>query len=467
MRTVAADRLTALDESFLSMERPGLPMHVASVATFEAGPLVDGGGALRLDDICGHVAARASLLPRLRHRLWTPPGGIDHRRWVDDEHFDVRRHIDVVEAPAPGDDDALRRLAAEAEAELLPRDRPLWHMRFVTGLRDGRVGLIQRTHHAMVDGVSGVDIAAVILDLTPEAGPDVADDWQPAHPPGAFDAVFDALRGTVRTPAWLLHQAEEYVRHPVTSLQRGQSLADALGTVLVDGLGAPACSLNVPVGPRRDLAWIRTELPALKGVGRRFDATLNDVVLTAIAGGLRAQFVGRGETVDPHRTVKILVPVSLRTEGERGALGNRVGAYLLHLPVGVESAEERLAASSEAMRRLKTHHEATASHALLGLADLLPTRVAEAIARGVDSQSLINLVVTNVPGPRDPLYLLGSRMLEAFPIVPLGGNLSLGVAILSYGEMLTIGVTVDPDTCTDVETFVAGVHATLDDLATR
>ena len=467
MTTVANERLTALDESFLHMEHDGMPMHVASAATFEAGPLLDEDGQLRLDDILRHIESRAALLPRLRQRLWTPPAGIDHARWVDDEHFDIRRHVDVVEAPAPGDDAVLRMLAAQAETELLDRDGPLWHMRFVTGLSDGRIGLIQRTHHAMVDGVSGVDVAAVVLDLTPDPGADVVEDWHPGRPPTSADAMLDVVRDTFALPGRILRQVEETLRHPISSLQHGQALVEAFSEVLADGLRAPDCSLNVPVGPRRELAWIRTDLPALKRVGRAANATVNDVILTAVAGGLRSLLLQRGETIPADCSVKVLVPVSLREQTERGALGNRVAAYLLPLPIGVGDPDVRLGTTSETMRRLKEHHEASASDVLLSAIDRLPIRLSEALARTVDSQPFVNLVITNVPGPREPLYLIGSRMLEAFPIVPLGGNLSLGVAILSYGDSLNIGVTVDPDACPDVDHFVAGVDTTLDELGAR
>ena len=458
-------RLTALDESFLQMERPGLPMHVASAATFEAGPLLDADGTFRLEDMARHIDRRARLLPRLRQRVWSPPGGFDHARWVDDADFDVHRHIDVVAAPAPGDEGALRAVAVDTVRQLLDRDHPLWHMRFVTGLQDGRIGLIQRTHHTMVDGVSGVDVAAVLLDLERDPEPDEVVAWRPVTNPTVIDEIDDLIERARRLPASALSTVTRPVTDLPGTLRRGRTLLDALGTVLADGVRAPACSLNVPIGEHRELAWVRGRLSSLKEVGRRHGATVNDVLLTAIAGGLRAQLVHRGESLPTDRTVKVLVPVSLRQDDEHGALGNRVAAFLLALPIGLGDPAARLRATTEAMRRVKGHREDAVSDLLLGLVDALPVGVAATLARSVDAQPFVNLVVTNVPGPPFPLFLLGARMLEVFPIVPLGGNLSEEVAILSYEDAITIGITSDPDTCPDADVFVAGIERTLEELA--
>lgn len=461
MSQVTADRLTALDQAFLQMERPGLPMHVASVGTFEAGPLLDEDGALRLDDVLAHLEARAGLLPRLRQRVWEPPGEIDHACWVDDEAFDVRHHVDVVALPQPGDEAALRAVAAETFTEVLDRRHPLWHLRFVTGLDGDRVALIQRTHHAMVDGISGVDVAAVVLELSPDGSVVDVPERPPAIAPSVLEEV-EALAGrAARAPVAAAAAIGHALAHPGDAVRHGRALADAVATVLGDGVAAPACSLNVPIGARRELVWVRTSLSALKAAGRAHGATANDVLLAAIAGGLRAQLVHRGEVIPTDHCLKLLVPVSLRTHDERGALGNRVAAYLPALPIGIGDPATRLQATAATMRRLKGHQEDQVSDLLLRLADALPVRVAAAIARTVDHQPLVNLVVTNVPGPPVPLYLLGARMLEAFPVVPLGGNLSEEVAILSYEDAVTIGITIDPDTCPDVDVFVAGLERSL------
>lgn len=464
MSPLAVDRLTALDQAFLQMERPGLPMHVASVGTFDAGPLLDEHGRLRVDDVVAHLEARAGLLPRLRQRVWEPPGEIDHACWVDDEDFDMRRHVDVVAVPPPGDERALREVAASTFAELLDRAHPLWHLRFVTGLEGDRVALIQRTHHAMVDGISGVDVAAVVLELSPDGTPVDLPVRPPVTAPTVAEEVEELLARAARAPAAALATVGHALTHPAEALRRGRALADALATVLGDGLTAPPCSLNVPVGDRRELVWVRTSLPALKAAGREHGATANDVLLAAIAGGLRAQLVDRGEVIPADCALKLLVPVSLRTQDERGALGNRVAAYLPALPVGIGDPVARLQATAATMRRLKGHREDQVSDVLLRLADALPVGLSAAIARTVDHQRFVNVVVTNVPGPPVPLYLLGARMLEAFPIVPLGGNLSEEVAILSYEDAVTIGITIDPDACPDVDVFVDGLERSLREL---
>jgi len=467
MSQITADRLTALDQAFLQMERPGLPMHVASVGIFEAGPLLDDRGALRLDDVVAHLEARAGLLPRLRQRVWEPPGDIGHASWVDDEDFDMRRHVDVVAVPAPGDEEALRTLAAETFAGTLDRRHPLWHLRFVTGLDGDRVALIQRTHHAMVDGISGVDVAAVVLELSPDGATVEVPEPPPVAAPSVLDEVEELVGRAAHAPAAAAAVIARALTHPGEAVRRSRSLVDAVATVLGDGVSAPDCSLNVPIGDRRELVWVRTRLSALKSAGREHGATANDVLLSAIAGGLRAQLVHRGEVLQTGRYLKLLVPVSLRTQDERGALGNKVAAYLPALPIGIGDPVGRLQATSATMKRLKGHHEDQVSDLLLRLADALPVGVAAALARTVEHQAFVNLVVTNVPGPPVPLYLLGARMLEAFPIVPLGGNLSEEIAILSYEDAVTIGITVDPDSCPDVDVFVAGLRRSLDELGVR
>lgn len=458
MRLAPQDRLTALDAAFLHIEREGLPIHVSSVATFEAAPLVDRDGHLRLDELRTQVTARLDNLPRLRRRVSWPPLGLAPPHWVDDPDFDVRNHVDSVALEAPADDDALRRYTEQVIAETLPTDRPLWHLRFVTGLTGDRVALIERVHHALVDGISGVDVATTLLDLSPEAAPLGPSRWVPSTPQATPVVLAQSLVAQATAPARVLRAALGAAVHPLRAVRHGAEVATAVGTVVLDGLVAPRSVLNVPVDDGRRLGWITTRLAEVKEAGRIHRATANDVVLASVAHGLRALLLTRGETLRAQDVLKVLVPVSLRDAQHRGALGNQVGALLLRLPIGIDDPVDRLQAVARTTERLKQRREATTSELLLAAADLLPPMLVGPICRLTEDQRVVNVIVTNVPGPQVPLYCRGARMLEAFPIVPLGGNLSLSVAILSYDGALNISVTADATHVPDLEVLRNGIE---------
>lgn len=456
----APDRLSALDAAFLHIERDGLPIHIGSVATFEGGPLLDERGKLRLDDLRAQVVSRLDALPRLRRRATRPPLGLGRPCWVDDPDFDVANHVDVIDLPG-GDLEALRCYAEGLTAARLPADRPLWSLRFVTGLTEGRVGLIERAHHALVDGVSGVDVATVLLDLTPEVHPPVPSMWRPTPAPSPVALAVSGLAAQVTAPVRAARSVLGALGHPVHLACRAVEAADAVRTLAEDGPVAPRSSLNQPIGPARRLAWISTRLDDVKQAGRTHRATTNDVVLASVAHGLRGLLLSRGEILDGDDVLKVLIPVSLRDAAHRGALGNQVSALVLRLPIGIGDPVERLEAVARATRRLKHRREASTAQVLLGAADLLPAPLVPPIARLTETQRMVNVVVTNVPGPPVPLYCLGARMLEAFPVVPLGGNLSLSIAILSYDGALTIGITADPDLVPDLEVLTRDIEAGL------
>jgi diacylglycerol O-acyltransferase / wax synthase len=455
------DRMTMLDASFLWFERPGVPVHLGAAATFEGAPLMDARGNLRIDDLRARVEAGLDAMPRLRRRLVSVPLGLDRPRWVDDTDFDIADHVEVVALEAPADDAALRRLAERLHGEPLPRDRPLWHLCFVTGLTGGRIGVIERVHHALVDGVSGVDAIAILLDLERDAAPPAHDHWEPepAPPPAALaaDALWDRGVDSFR----LLRGVTDAARRPGETVRSASAFASGLASVVRDGIVAPPSSLNTTIGAGRRFAWVRARLEDAAPVGHRVDGTVNDVVLAAVAGGLRNLLLERGEPVPHDLTLKVLVPVSVRRADEHGTLGNRVGSVFAALPVGIGDPERRIAEIAATTRSLKQSHEASTTERLLRAADALPPLLGRGAVRAIERQRIINLIVTNVPGPQVPLYALGARMLEAYPVVPLGANLSVGVAILSYDGALNIGFTADATQCPDVDTFAAGTDRAL------
>lgn len=469
---MSSDRLTTLEASYLWFEEQGRPIHVGGVATFEAGPLLDQQGDLRIRAIERHVSERLAQVPRLRQRIATHPWDLDRPRWVDDPDFDLANHVRTVRAPEPGDEAAFRRVAERLVGEVFDPHHPLWQLCVVTGLDGDRVGLVERAHHALVDGMGGVDLAALFLDIdragpTRRTGPaELGSSVAPLAPTARLGGSLfaDAVYAGLETPAQLVRAGTAAVTHPAATARALAVLARGWANVAQDGTFAPPASLNVIPGPRRQLAWVRSRLDDVRAAGHAFGGTVNDAVLAAVTAGLRALLVERREPLPHDLALKALVPVSGRGAEAVPTLGNQVSGVLAPLPVGIADPAERLATIVATMRRLKTSGETHAIDSFLHTADLLPPPLARLMVRGMDHQPFVNLVVTNVPGPPIPLYLLGSEMLEAFPVVPLGANLAVGVAILSYNGALNIGLTADADACADVDVLAEGIEHGLAEL---
>jgi WS/DGAT/MGAT family acyltransferase len=460
------ERLSAIETVYLALEERRSPIHVGSVAIFEGGPLLDRHGALRLADLRARIASRLHQLPRLRQRPQRVPLDIGRPIWVDDPTFDIANHVEVFALPRPGDDDALARLTSDLLNRPLRTDRPMWSLGFVSGLPGGRIALVERVQHAMVDGLSGVEMATVLLDVDRDPTPSSPTPWAASPCPSPVRLVTDALTDHVVRTGRLVGRAVDPLIHPSTG--RAIEFRRAVGGAGSRGVLAPRSSLNRPTGPRRTLAFVRQQLVAVKQAGRRQGATVNDVLLSAVAGGLRSLLLARGEPLPHDRTVKVMVPMSLRGDATRRALGNQVGALMLPLPLGIGDPRARLRAVATTSAAMKEHREVATSEWELAAADLVPGPLVAPLGCGLLAhQPLVNLVVTNVPGPSFPLYAMGAEMLEAFPVVPLAGNLTLGVAALSYNGALNLGVTADADACPDAEAFVAGIERSFAQLVER
>jgi WS/DGAT/MGAT family acyltransferase len=455
---MSSERLGAIDESYLVAESPATPLHVASLGVFEPGQMCDSDGTLRLDRIRNRISAGLDLLPRMRQRVAEVPFGVHRPVWVDDVDFDIARHVDAVRLASPGDEAALLRLTEDLIMQPLDRAHPLWHLRFVTGLEGGRVALIERAHHAMIDGVSGVDVSLSLLDTDPDAPEPDPSPWTARPTPGTRALLRDGLAELVSTPFAAVTGVVGAARHPDQMAATTSRVTTALRAMRGEGIRAPACSINGPIGTTRELHVIRERLADVRAAGAPHGATVNDVVLAAVASGLRDLFLERGEVIKTDRTVTVLIPVSVRDASESMALGNRVGGLLAALPIGIGDPMVRLRMIAETTARLKASGEATTADQLLRAIDLLPPQISRPIARGLDRQPLVNMVVTNIPGPSFPLYALGGRMVEAFPVVPLGANMTLEVAVLSYDGALNLCVTSDREACPDAGVFVAGVE---------
>ena len=452
------DRMSPLDASFLHVEDAVSHMHIGSVAIFE-GPAPAG------EEIEAMVAAKLPAVPRYRQKVRFVPLHLGRPLWVDDPHFNLGYHVRHTALPAPGGDRELRNLVGRLMSQQLDRHKPLWEMWIVDGLEHGHWALVSKVHHCMVDGVSGTDLLAVVLDSEPEPMRPLPDDWHPQGEPSDTRLVVDALGALAASPYEQLRAARSATRAPrqvLTQLAEvGRGLRAWTGVVRP----TPASSINGPIGPHRRWDWARTTLADVKTIRAGLGGTVNDVVLTVITRGFRDLLVSRGEDVDG-RVVRTLVPVSVRTPGERGTYNNRVSAMIAELPVGVEAAGERLAALRAQMDDLKESRQAVAAEALTSLSGFAPslllalgTRVAMRIP-----QRNVNTVTTNVPGPQLQLYACGRAMVEAFPFVPLASNVRVGVAIFSYNGLLNYGVTGDYDTAPDIAVLCAGVEAGMTEL---
>jgi WS/DGAT/MGAT family acyltransferase len=357
----------------------------------------------------------------------------------------------------------LRNLIGRVMSQMLDRTKPLWEMWVVEGLEDGHWALISKTHHAMVDGVSGTDLLAVMLDSSADPERPEAPEWQPEAPASTARLIASAVGERAVSPYEIFRSARRIVRAPRTFAGEVASTAKGLSSLV--GLAVPtaATSLNGPIGPHRRYSWARGRVSDVKGVRTALGGTLNDVVLAAISQGFRELLLSRGEEAT---TVRTLVPVSVRRPGEKGTYNNRVSAMFAELPVGIAEPVERLHAVTAQLARLKDSKQAVAGDVLTGLAGFAPP-VLLAVGTRVafrTPQRNINTVTTNVPGPRIQLYAAGRKMLEAFPYVPLAGRVRIGIAIFSYLDTLNFGVTGDYDTTEDLDVLAHGIEAGMADL---
>ena len=450
------DRLTGLDASFLALENGGAHMHVGSVLVFE-GPAPD------YVEFAARIERGLHHVPRYRQKLAYPPLGLSRPVWVDDPHFNIGYHLRHTALPDPAGDEQLRNLAGRLFAQQLDRAKPLWEIWLVDTMADGRFALIGKTHHALVDGISGVDILTVLFDLEPDApGPEPGPPWAPCPPPSAAEMLVDALGERISEPLGLVR---EVVRHPDrVGADAGRSVAGLAAMAAAAIQGAPPSPLNVRIGPHRRFAWAEAELATFKAIKDALGGTINDVVLTVVAGALRALLFRRGRDPDGIE-LKAMVPISVRADSQRGALGNRVSAMYAPLPVGLADPVERFHFVHAAMAGLKESGQAVGAQAITRLADAAAPTILGQAARLQSRQRFFNLTVTNVPGPQVPLYVMGRRLHAFYPLVPLVLNTALGIAIMSYDGRLYFGLLGDYDAMDDLDALAADVDGAVRELA--
>jgi WS/DGAT/MGAT family acyltransferase len=461
---VPYQRLSALDASFLHLETLETPMHVGALAVFDGEPFFGPERRFRLAEVRDHVATRLEGIPRFRKRVQAVPLDVGHPIWVDDERFDITFHVRLTALPAPGERAQLLALFERLQAEVLDRSRPLWELWFVEGLQDGHVGLIQKTHHALTDGVSGVDVATVLLDASPEPlAPARPPDWAAEPGPTPARLLLDTLREHLAAAGDVAQRVQDAAEDPQPRADRLAHLARTVATLADHGLVAPRTSLNRPVGRARRYGSVRVPLDDAKAVQAAFGGTVNDVVLAGVAGGLGRLLESRDE-LTPELTLKAFCPVSVRDDDEHLRLGNRLSALFVPLADGEPDPERRLAMVRDATEQLKGREQPVGAAALLGMTDYLAPTLLGLGARLAHRQPFFNLICTNIPGPQVPLYCMGARMLEAYPMVPLAKNQSLGVAILSYCGYLHLGLLADRDHWPDLDVLEAGLEESFAEL---
>jgi len=464
MRPYAYDRLSFLDNSFLITESPTNHMHVAGTATYETGPLRRPDGGIDIDRIRDYVASRLHLIPRYRQVLaWTPIEG--HPVWVDDAHFNIDYHVRHTSLPRPGDAQQLKRLSGRIMSQQLDRSKPLWEMWIVEGLEGGnRFAVITKVHHCMIDGMSSVDLLEVLLTPQPTETIEPAPRWIPRPAPRPRDLLWaEAVRRAsipfelVRDFRRFLAEAED-PRSDLRTMLR--AVRDTVRATLRQVSDTP---LNKPVGPHRRFEWLAMDLEEVKAVKNALGGSLNDVVLATVTGAVAGFLEQRRVNVELLH-FRVMAPVSVRAREERGTFGNRVSAWMIDLPLAERDPRRRLEKIREQTERLKESKQALGAEVLTRVVEWTPSTLLSLGGRMVTRALPFNLVVTNVPGPQVPLYLLGARMLDNYGQVPLTDFLGLGIVLFSYAGTLCWGFTADWDLLPDVAEFVAGIEASFAEL---
>jgi WS/DGAT/MGAT family acyltransferase len=455
---MSTNTMSPLDASFLHIEDDKNHMHIGSVAIFE-------GPAPSYESVLAMVESKLPLVPRYRQKVRFVPFGLGRPVWVDDPHFNLIYHLRHTALPTPGGNEELRNLVGRVMSQQLDRSKPLWEMWVVEGLDAGRWALLSKVHHCMVDGVSGTDLLAVMLDQSRDVEPPaVSEVWHPRPEPTSAQILGDALRERAVSPYEMMRSARAATRAPRELASRVHETARGLAAMR-GLLRSAQTSLNGPIGPHRRWAWARSQLSDVKAVRAALGGTVNDVVLAVITNGFRELLQTRGEPVT-EQTVRTMVPVSVRAPDERGTYNNRVSAMFAELPVGIANPVERLDSIRTQMEGLKESKQAVAGEVLTSLTGFAPPMLLSLGTRVFMRfpQRSLNTVTTNVPGPQFPLYAAGRRMLEAFPYVPLAGTVRIGIAIFSYDGMLNFGVTGDFDSAADIGVVAGGIESGLSEL---
>ena len=459
------ERLDTLDAEFLHLEDGIAHMHIGAACLF-ANP------SPSFDDMAGMIGAKLHLIPRYRQRVRSVPLELGRPLWVDDPHFNLAYHLRHTALPAPGDEAAFCRLMGRIMSQPLDRDRPLWETWLVEGLEGGHWALVPKVHHCMVDGIAGVELLSVLLDLEANTKVAVPEPWEPQPEPHGAAKVFDAWGGLASDVIATARGVSRAITHPASAIRSAVGTARGLARFTGDLGATPPLSIEGSIGPHRAWAQSSVSLGDVRTIRSVFAGTINDVVLAAVSGGYRELLLSRGEDAD-RALVRSLVPVSTRHDDGHGGTGNRVSALLYDLPVQIADPVERLEVVHEQMTELKASHMAEATESVIAIGNLAPPMVVGPLSRMIVRathrlpQRSVNTVTTNVPGPQFPLYCLGLEMLEYRPFVPISHGVRVSTAILSYNGRLFFGITGDYATASDVHVLALAASAGVSQLCER
>ena len=457
-----AQRLSGLDVQFLLLEKPSVHYHVAGLSILDPSTRPGGPDGF-FDDLKKLFIERQHLIPRFRQKVMFVPFGAGRPVWVDDPDFDLDFHFRKGALPKPGGRKELADYVQRIHSRPLDRSKSLWEIYYIEGLEDGHVAVLNKVHHAMIDGVSGMDIATILFDLGPEPRAVEPEPYTPEPAPSPRDLLFNTLREQVTHPVrTAISNVALAVRTPEIILQQVRQTVAGFGSILAAG-APPKSPFNRPVGPNRRFAMTEAPVSDFKVIKNALGGTVNDVVLATVAGALHRFLKRRGEATQG-LSLRAMVPVSTRDESQKMALGNRVTSIFVDLPVGPMDAASRLRAITANTKDLKESHQAVAAGALMNLGTWAPPTLHGMAARLVSRQRLLNLVISNVPGPQIPIYLAGAKLLATYPVMPLGETLALAIACTSLGGTMAFGITSDWDSMPDIEAFAMDMHNAILDL---
>jgi len=459
-------RLTGLDATFLYLETPSIHMHVASTAVFDTSTVPDG---YSFEKVVELVEIRLHLLPPFRRRLKEVPFQLHHPLWIEDPDFDIENHVIRAALPAPGGAQELADFAADVFSRPLDRTRPLWEMYVVEGLEHGHIASITKTHHAAIDGVSGAELTVNLLDLQPEPTevPPPETPWEPDRIPSDAELVGYALNSLSRQP-FRAAKAAQRTALAAVNIRRRNRQPDSIPPPAP--LTAPPTPFNVSIDARRRFAFTEVPLDEAKMVKNALGGTVNDVVLALCAGALRNYLLGKG--VLPEKGLVAMVPISVRSDDEKGDMGNRVSSMLTGLATDIEDPVERLRLISAGTRQAKDQDKAIGADTLMDWTEFAAPALAARAARLYSNMKvadrmrrpLFNVTMSNVPGPPFPLYCAGSRMVALYPMGPIGDGLALNITVMSYMGSMYFGLVAGRDAVTDVWDLAHGLNQALDEL---
>ena len=457
------ERLSSVDAAFLNMETPTQHMHVGGLFLFDASQADE----FDFSRFLALVRSRIHNVPRYRQTLAFAPFNVANPVWVDDADFDLSYHVRHAALPKPGGTPQLMEYCARILSRQLDRDRPLWELYVIEGLAEDRFAILGKNHHAMIDGVAGLDIATVMLDMAPESSGEIPppQPWTPEPTPSGYELAWSGVKDLATSPSSMVESARRVVSAPANAAKRALTVGRGIASVARASLAKPAPKslLNVAPGPHRRFAFQRLSLEDAKRVKNTFETTVNDVVLAVTADATGRYLRSRGASTDG-LWLRAMVPVSVRTDDQEHALGNRVVSVFVNLPMFEMDPIERLEVCHEGMKEVKSSHHAAGAGFLIGLTQFAPPTIHAMASRLAARGRLFNFLVTNVPGPQIPIYCLGARLMGAFPFAPLAATQSYAVGLTSIDGWMNFGFTADYDALPDIENVTGFLKSAMEDL---